>query len=78
MPEPTLPDKTRPEEEETDVERQAPVRRGAEETDIDEVPTSRPTDGSTSDIERDGGPPPGREGHDREMHERRPHRDEPI
>ena len=42
--EPDLPDKTRREDEETDVERQQP---------------------------------PGREGHEREMQERRPHRDEP-
>lgn len=56
--EPTLPDKTRPEDEETDVERQEPVRRPADDSDVEEAPA--------------------RDGHDREMQERRPHRDEPV
>ena len=33
--------------------------------------------GDTGDIERDGGSRPGQEGRDRDMTERRPHRDEP-
>jgi hypothetical protein len=73
--EPELPDKTRREEEETDVERQDPVKRQPADSDIGEVPARR---GGTDsgDIER-GGAPPAREGHEREMQERRPHRDEP-
>ena len=75
--EPRLPDKTRPEEEETDVERQQPVKREADDSDLGEVPARR---GGTDsgDIERGAGAaPPAREGHEREMQERRPHRDEP-
>jgi hypothetical protein len=76
--EPELPDKSRPEDEEADVERQQPVRREADDTDIGEVPARRDS-GDSGDIERGaGGAPPAREGHQREMQERRPHRDEPI
>ena len=75
-PEPELPDKTRPEDEETDVERQQPVRREQDDADIAEVPARR--GGDSGDIERGNDAPPGREGHEREMQERRPHRDEPV
>ena len=75
--EPTLPDKTRPEDEETDVERQEPVRRPADDSDVEEVPARR-GGGQSGDIERGATAPPAREGHDREMQERRPHRDEPV
>ncbi|HEY8146687.1 MAG TPA: hypothetical protein VIG06_28590 [Kofleriaceae bacterium] len=74
--EPQLPDKTRPEDQETDVERQEPVRRPADDSDVEEAP-SRRGGGQSGDIERDA-TPPAREGHDREMQERRPHRDEPV
>lgn len=73
--EPQLPDKTRPEDEETDVERQEPARRPADDSDVEEVPARR-GGGQTDDIQR--GAPPAREGHEREMQERRPHRDEPV
>ena len=75
--EPELPDKTRPEDEETDVERQQPVRREVED-DVEEVPARRDGGGQSGDIERGASPPPAREGHEREMHERRPHRDDPV
>jgi len=67
----------RHQEDDADVERQQPVRRGADDADIGEVPARR---GGTDsgDIERGTTPPPGREGHEREMQERRPHRDEPV
>lgn len=74
--EPQLPDKTRPEDEETDVEREQPVRREADDSDLGEVPARR-GDTDSGDIERGAGAPPAREGHQREMQERRPHRDEP-
>jgi len=75
--EPELPDKTRPEDEETDVEQQQPVRRDQQDADVEEVPARR-GGGDSGDIERGATPPPGREGHEREMQERRPHRDDPI
>ena len=75
--EPELPDKTRPEDEENDVERQQPVWRPADDTDQEEVPARRGGGGDSGDIER-GATPPAREGHQREMQERRPHRDEPV
>ena len=74
--EPQLPDKTRREEGETDVERQAPARRETDDSDLGEVP-ARHGNTDSGDIER-GGAPPAREGHAREMQERRPHRDEPA
>lgn len=76
--EPELPDKTRPEDEETDVERQEPVRRPQDDADVEEVPARRGGGGQSGDIERGAAPPPAREGHGREMQERRPHRDDPV
>ena len=75
--EPELPEKTRREEEEADVERQQPVRREQDDADIGEVPARR-GETDSGDIERGTAPPPGREGHQREMQERRPHRDRPL
>jgi hypothetical protein len=79
--EPELPDKTRREDEEADVERQQPIRPDdirPDDRDIEEVPARR-GGADSGDIERGReGPPPAREGHDREMQERRPHRDQPI
>ncbi len=76
--EPELPDKTRPEDEETDVERQQPMNRPADDADVEEVPARR-GGGDSGDIERGASAtPPAREGHQREMQERRPHRDDPA
>ena len=51
-------------------------RPEADDGDLGEVPARRGNTDS-GDIER-GGAPPAREGHEREMQERRPHRDEPA
>lgn len=76
-PEPELPETIR-RDTEADVERAEPGSRSRDESDLGEVPARRGGDHDTGDIERGEGAPPASEGDQREMQERRPHREGPI